>query len=98
MSIHYEYNTVYIFLFGLFHFQIYYETIRKIVPGEELLLGPRDPIQLDGMNEEHDNDGGDLEDADDSKHDSGAEETDEEDEDGAVKCIKCDKLFHDIFV
>jgi hypothetical protein len=32
-------------------FQIYYETIRKISPGEELLLGQRDPIQLDGMAE-----------------------------------------------
>ena len=78
-------------------FQIYYETMRKVAPGEELLLGPRDPIQLDGTNE-GDLDTGDIEDQDDSKHESGAEETDEEDENGAVKCIKCDKIFHDIFL
>ena len=80
--------------------QIYYETIRKISPGEELLLGPREPIQLDGMNEgDNDNDVDvDDGDADESKNESGNEETDEEEEDGSVKCIKCDKIFHDIFV
>ncbi len=82
--------------------QIYYETIRKISPGEELLLGPREPIQLDGMNEgdnDVDVDDGDGENEnDESKNESGNEETDEEGEDGSVKCIKCDKIFHDIFV
>ena len=27
--------------------QIYYETLRKILPGEELSLGPKEPIVLD---------------------------------------------------
>ncbi len=86
--------------FAFFYWQIYYETIRKISPGEELLLGPREPIQLDGMNEgdnDVDVDDGDNEN-DESKNESGNEETDEEGEDGSVKCIKCDKIFHDIFV
>jgi hypothetical protein len=69
--------------------------------GEELLLGPREAIQLESMVE------GDLEneanecedqDQDDSKTGSGIDETDDEDEDGGVKCIKCDKTFHDIFM
>ena len=68
--------------------------MRKLSPGEELLLGQRDPIQLDGMAEGD----VDVEDQDDVKHDSGAEETEEEEEDGSVKCIKCDKIFLDISV
>lgn len=66
-------------------------------------MGPREAIQLDGvMDGELENETNDCEepdqDQDDSKTGSGIDETEDEDEDGGVKCIKCDKTFHDIFM
>ena len=119
----------FIFLFQ----QIYYETIRRIPQGEELLLGNKDPIQLDGngmeqqsqnsMNfsandedRERDSNGntslgggpstggllalsvGALSSTSPGgKHSAAEEDTDDEDDDNGRKCIKCDKIFHDIY-
>lgn len=96
--------------------QIYYETTRNIEAGEELLLGPKEPIKLDGNHESsaapsaisgNGSQNGDsnlsLEmdrNSSDAKLDrerGGESEISEEEEDEGVKCIKCDKLFLDIF-
>ena len=116
--------------------QIYYETIRRIPQGEELLLGNKDPIQLDGngmeqqsqtsMNfsandedRERDTNGntnlgggsstggllalsvgalaGTSPGGKHSSHSAAEEDTDDEDDDNGRKCIKCDKIFHDIY-
>ena len=117
----------------MYVFQIYYETIRRIPPGEELLLGNKDPIQLDGSGmEQHSQGGMTLSDADEDrerdtngntnlgggsgtggllalsvgglasdsaggKHSGTDEDTEDEDDDSGRKCIKCDKIFHDIY-
>ena len=114
--------------------QIYYETIRRIPAGEELLLGNKDPIQLDGSgmeqqsqnslnfsatdeDRERDNNGNTSLGGSSSgaggllalsvgglsggspggKHSGMDEDTDEEDDENGRKCLKCDKIFHDIY-
>ena len=113
--------------------QIYYETIRRIPPGEELLLGNKDPIQLDGNGMDQQSQSGITLSASDEdrerdangntnigggsgaggllalsvgglagtspggKHSGAEEDTDDEDDDNGRKCIKCDKIFHDIY-
>lgn len=78
--------------------------MRNIEVGEELLLGPKEPIRLDGSSGTGSTGG--------SSHNGEASETDRnsdhlmsskhdesgisEDEDEGQKCIKCDKLFSDI--
>ncbi len=85
--------------------QIYYETTRKIDVGEELLLGPKEPIRLDGSTGSSSTTGssqnGDAEmdrNSDNPMSKTGEEsEVSEDDDDEGVKCIKCDKVFLDIF-
>ena len=62
--------------------QIFYETLREIRPEEELCLGERDPIQLDGE------EGGRQEE----------EEEGTELDDNGVKCLVCDKIFPDVYM
>ena len=99
------------FFFIIFIFsQIYYETTRNIEKGEELLLGPKEAIRLDGSTSTgHCSTGSTA----GSSHNGEASETDRnsdhlvsskpgesevsEDEEEGVKCIKCDKVFGDIF-
>ena len=75
--------------------QIFYETVRDIQPGEELYLGPREAIQLDGAGEVDDRDREDI--ADIKRPDSAGEE-DVEGDDADVKCLVCDKIFPDVYV
>ena len=78
--------------------QIFYEACRDIRPEEELCLGEREPIQLDGGGDvggggggrDGDHKGADLEDEEDD------EELDPED--NGVKCLVCDKIFPDVYV
>lgn len=85
--------------------QIYYESSRKIEVGEELLLGPKEPIKLDGSNSASSTTGsshnGETEtdrnsDGNPALSKTGESEISDEEDEG-VKCIKCDKLFLDIF-
>ena len=69
--------------------QIFYETLREIRPEEELCLGERDPIQLDGGAE----DGRQEERVEDREEDEAIEI-----EDDGVKCLVCDKIFPDVYM
>ena len=82
--------------------------MRKIEVGEELLLGPKEPIRLDGSTSSSTagsshNDEVEMDRNSDSNlamgnhSKNGAESEISEDEDDGFKCIKCDKLFIDIF-
>ena len=89
---------------ALLLWQIYYETMRKVLPGEELLLGPKDPIVLDPSATANSGHGG-PESIHDLHQESASNSSltkmdieEEDDEDDGVKCIKCDKVFHDIFM
>lgn len=90
--------------------QIYYETTRIIEAGEELLLGPKEPIKLDGNHESSNNGNGSQNGDSSNLSDRNSENIsvsktggeseiseEEDDDDEGVKCIKCDKLFMDIF-
>ena len=117
--------------------QIYYETICDVNAGEELLLGPKEPIRLDGSGEKSENDGailasmmsaaGHQPGMGNNSNGSGVDSAEEgevilkptpggsgkddiavdsmeedahvsdHDEDDGVKCIKCEKVFPDIF-
>jgi hypothetical protein len=78
--------------------QIFYEACRDIRPQEELCLGEREPIQLDGGGESGgsrhsgggDPKGADLEDEEDDEE--------QDPEDNGVKCLVCDKIFPDVYV
>ena len=81
--------------------QIFYESLRTIQPDEELCLGGRDPIQLDG------GDGGQgsggltaaEEDKLAGKDDDRIDEEESVDiEDNGVKCLVCDKLYPDVYM
>ena len=87
----------------MFILQIYYETMRKIDVGEELLLGPKEPIRLDGSTGSNSTGGsshnGEAEmdrNSDNPMSKTGESEVSEDEDDG-VKCLKCDKMFLDIF-
>ena len=73
--------------------QIYYETMRNILPGEELLLGPKEPIVIDSSNPSTSIDEPPTNGI--TKLESAEDEDEEED---GVKCIKCDKVYSDIFL
>ena len=80
--------------------QIFYETIRPVHPEEELCLGARDPIQLDGGESGA---GGNDAIGEDNKEVAGEHEKDGEDEkeeieDNGVKCLVCDKIYPDVYV
>ncbi len=79
--------------------QIFYEACRDIRPEEELCLGEREPIQLDGGGG-GDVGGGGGRDGDHKGADLEDEEDDEEldPEDNGVKCLVCDKIFPDVYV
>ena len=70
--------------------------------GEELLLGPKEPIRLDGSTASStagSSHNGEVEmdrNSDNPMSKTGESEVSEDEDDG-VKCIKCDKLFIDIF-
>lgn len=81
--------------------------MRKIDVGEELLLGPKEPIRLDGSTGSNSTGGsshnGDLTENDQNSdnpvsktgEDEGESEASEGEDEGH-KCIKCDKMFGDI--
>ncbi|XP_011874108.1 PREDICTED: PR domain zinc finger protein 16-like isoform X1 [Vollenhovia emeryi] len=75
--------------------QMVYEAVRDIATGEELLLGLREPLQLqDMLGENTTEDRSDRETA--SQH-SGTVDEDKEDEEGEeIRCTVCDKPFQDI--
>jgi hypothetical protein len=79
--------------------QIFYEACRDIRPEEELCLGEREPIQLDGGGGDVGGGGGGR-DGDHKGVDLEDEEDDEEldPEDNGVKCLVCDKIFPDVYV
>ena len=77
--------------------QIFYETIREVRPDEELCLGDRDPIQLDGgggVGGGGGEEGRHLDRAQDDRDDEEALEI----EDNGVKCLVCDKIFPDVYL
>ncbi|XP_070155086.1 transcription factor hamlet isoform X2 [Polyergus mexicanus] len=75
--------------------QMLYETIRDIVTGEELLLGLREPLQLqDMLGENTTEDRSDRETA--SQHSGTVDEDKEDEEEGETRCTVCDKPFQDI--
>ncbi|XP_011333068.1 MDS1 and EVI1 complex locus protein isoform X3 [Ooceraea biroi] len=75
--------------------QMVYEAIRDIVTGEELLLGLREPLQLqDMLGENTTEDRSDRETA--SQHSGTVDEDKEDEEEGETRCTVCDKPFQDI--
>ena len=70
--------------------------------GEELLLGPKEPIKLDGSSassttgSSHNGETETDRNSDNPVSKTGESEISDEEDEG-VKCIKCDKLFIDIF-
>ncbi|XP_063973910.1 histone-lysine N-methyltransferase MECOM-like isoform X1 [Diachasmimorpha longicaudata] len=77
--------------------EIVYEAVRDIPTGEELLMGPREPLQLQDLHGENT-----TEDRNDretgSQHSGTADEEREEDEEGEIRCPVCDKPFQEIDV
>ncbi|KYQ57429.1 Transcription factor hamlet [Trachymyrmex zeteki] len=72
-----------------------YEAIRDIALGEELLLGLREPLQLqDMLGENTTEDRSDRETA--SQHSGTVDEDKEDEEEGETRCTVCDKPFQDI--
>ncbi|XP_054267051.1 transcription factor hamlet-like [Macrosteles quadrilineatus] len=71
--------------------QIYYETTQQISAGQELLLPPREPLQLDYLLQHGADDRSDRESA--SQHSGTCDE--EIDEDEEVSCNVCGKTFSD---
>ncbi|XP_048510022.1 histone-lysine N-methyltransferase MECOM-like isoform X2 [Athalia rosae] len=75
--------------------QMVYEAIRDIAASEELLLGLREPLQLqDMLGENTAEDRSDRETA--SQHSETIDEDREEEEEGDTRCTVCDKPFQDI--
>ncbi|XP_029162821.1 histone-lysine N-methyltransferase PRDM16-like isoform X2 [Nylanderia fulva] len=75
--------------------QMVYEAVRDIVTGEELLLGLREPLQLqDMLGENTTEDRSDRETA--SQHSGTVDEDKEDEEEGETRCTVCDKPFQDI--
>ncbi|KAL2737750.1 histone-lysine N-methyltransferase PRDM16-like isoform X1 [Vespula squamosa] len=75
--------------------EILYETIRDIAIGEELLLGLREPLQLqDILGENATEDRSDRETA--SQHSGTVDEDREDEEESETRCTVCDKPFQDI--
>ncbi|GAB1867524.1 MDS1 and EVI1 complex locus protein-like isoform X3 [Camponotus japonicus] len=75
--------------------QMVYEAIRDIITGEELLLGLREPLQLqDMLGENTTEDRSDRETA--SQHSGTIDEDKEDEEEGETRCTVCDKPFQDI--
>ncbi|XP_054007090.1 histone-lysine N-methyltransferase PRDM16-like [Hylaeus anthracinus] len=75
--------------------QMVYEAVRDITVGEELLLGVREPLQLqDMLGENTTEDRSDRETA--SQHSGTIDEDKEDDEEGETRCTVCDKPFQDI--
>ncbi|XP_020297228.1 PR domain zinc finger protein 16-like isoform X2 [Pseudomyrmex gracilis] len=75
--------------------QMVYEAVRDIVMGEELLLGLREPLQLqDMLGENTTEDRSDRETA--SQHSGTVDEDKEDEEEGETRCTVCDKPFQDI--
>ncbi|XP_024873328.1 MDS1 and EVI1 complex locus protein-like isoform X2 [Temnothorax curvispinosus] len=75
--------------------QMVYEAVRDIATGEELLLGPREPLQLqDMLGENTTEDRSDRETA--SQHSGTVDEDKEDEEEGETRCTVCDKPFQDI--
>ncbi|XP_071568305.1 transcription factor hamlet isoform X3 [Temnothorax nylanderi] len=75
--------------------QMVYEAIRDIATGEELLLGLREPLQLqDMLGENTTEDRSDRETA--SQHSGTVDEDKEDEEEGETRCTVCDKPFQDI--
>ena len=77
--------------------------IRDIRPDEELLLGERQPIQLDGGEEAVDKVEEEEEDEEEERkqhvRENSLEEEDVMDEeDNTVKCLVCDKAFPDVYM
>ncbi|KYN01643.1 Transcription factor hamlet [Cyphomyrmex costatus] len=72
-----------------------YEAVRDIAVGEELLLGLREPLQLqDMLGENTTEDRSDRETA--SQHSGTVDEDKEDEEEGETRCTVCDKPFQDI--
>ncbi|XP_034188171.1 transcription factor hamlet isoform X2 [Osmia lignaria lignaria] len=75
--------------------QMVYEAVRDIAAGEELLLGVREPLQLqDMLGENTTEDRSDRETA--SQHSGTVDEDKEDEEEGETRCTVCDKPFQDI--
>ncbi|XP_018396704.1 PREDICTED: PR domain zinc finger protein 16-like [Cyphomyrmex costatus] len=75
--------------------QMVYEAVRDIAVGEELLLGLREPLQLqDMLGENTTEDRSDRETA--SQHSGTVDEDKEDEEEGETRCTVCDKPFQDI--
>ncbi|KAG7202017.1 hypothetical protein KM043_004703 [Ampulex compressa] len=75
--------------------QMVYEAVRDISAGEELLLGLREPLQLqDMLGENTTEDRSDRETA--SQHSGTVDEDKEDEEEGETRCAVCDKPFQDI--
>ncbi|XP_017886057.1 MDS1 and EVI1 complex locus protein-like isoform X2 [Ceratina calcarata] len=75
--------------------QMVYEAVRDIAAGEELLLGVREPLQLqDMLGENTTEDRSDRETA--SQHSGTIDEDKEDEEEGEIRCTVCDKPFQDI--
>ena len=72
--------------------QIFYEALRELGPGEELCLGEKQPIQLDGQDDPEK-----IEEDVKSILSNEEEDTNESDETG-VKCLVCDKTFPDVYL
>ena len=77
--------------------------IRDIRPDEELLLGERQPIQLDGGEEAADKAEEEEEEEEEERKQQVRENSLEEDdvldeEDNTVKCLVCDKAFPDVYM
>ncbi|XP_018360596.1 PREDICTED: MDS1 and EVI1 complex locus protein EVI1-like isoform X1 [Trachymyrmex cornetzi] len=75
--------------------QMVYEAVRDVATGEELLLGLREPLQLqDMLGENTTEDRSDRETA--SQHSGTVDEDKEDEEEGETRCTVCDKPFQDI--
>ncbi|XP_044595350.1 histone-lysine N-methyltransferase MECOM-like isoform X3 [Cotesia glomerata] len=75
--------------------QMVYETLREISSGEELLMGLREPLQLqDMLGENTTEDRTDRETA--SQHSGTVDEDREDEEDCEIRCPVCDKPFQDL--
>ncbi|XP_057326321.1 histone-lysine N-methyltransferase MECOM-like isoform X2 [Microplitis mediator] len=75
--------------------QMVYETLRDISIGEELLMGLREPLQLqDMLGENTTEDRTDRETA--SQHSGTVDEDREDEEDCEIRCPVCDKPFQDL--
>ena len=73
--------------------------IRDIRPDEELLLGERQPIQLDGGEEAADKAEEEEEERKQQVRENSLEEDDVlDEEDNTVKCLVCDKAFPDVYM